>query len=125
MSQPPWAPQGKLLCEAGTRLRHSQTQTYRHINKNEIYCWLCNENEIENEFCFILECKSIVDLRKKYIPNYYYINRPKCSRFNQLMSSDKITVLLNVTKFTNEGFIFLSKVFLLMIKWFNLAHVAF
>ena len=77
---------------------------YRHVNRNERYCLLCNEDKIGDEFHFILECKALVDLRKKFIPKYYY-NRPNVLKFNQLMSSDKISLLLNVAKFTKEGFV--------------------
>ena len=68
---------------------------------------LCNEDKIGDEFHFILECKALADLRKKFIPKYHY-NRPNHAnvlKFNKLMSSDKISVLLNVAKFTKEGFV--------------------
>ena len=33
---------------------------YRHVNRNERYCLLCNEDKIGDEFHFILECKALV-----------------------------------------------------------------
>ena len=35
---------------------------------------LCSNGQIGDEFHFILECKSLENLRKKYLCKYYYQN---------------------------------------------------
>ena len=48
-------------------------------------CTLCNSGQIGDEFHFILDCKSLENLRKNYLCKYYYQN-PNIIKFNELMS---------------------------------------
>ena len=34
----------------------------------------CNDNDIEDEYHFILECSKYMEIRRKYIKPYYCIN---------------------------------------------------
>ena len=52
-----------------------ETGRYNNENRNNRLCTLCNFNDIEDEFHFILKCPFYHDLRIKYIKKYYY-NRP-------------------------------------------------
>ena len=48
--------------------------------------------KIGDEFHFILECKSLENLRKNYLCKYYYQN-PNIIKFNELMSTHKKKML--------------------------------
>jgi hypothetical protein len=43
------------------------------IDRNQIFCFCC-EDQIENEFHFILVCPTYTHLRENYIHNKYYNN---------------------------------------------------
>ena len=53
---------------------------------SERLCTLCNSGQIGDEFHFILECKSLENLRKNYLCKYYYEN-PNIIKFNEIMST--------------------------------------
>ena len=59
---------------------------------SERLCKLCNSGQIGDEFHFILECKSLENLRKKYLCKYYNQN-PNIIKFNELMSTHKKKML--------------------------------
>ena len=48
---------------------------------SERLCTLCNSGQIGDKFHFILECKSLENLRKNYLCKYYYQN-PNIIKFN-------------------------------------------
>ena len=48
---------------------------YLHLERNERVCSMCNSNDIEDEFHFILRCPSYNELRKNYTKQRYS-NRP-------------------------------------------------
>ena len=60
--------------------------------KSERLCTICNSGQIGDEFHFILECKSLKNLRKNYLCKYYYQN-PNIIKFNELMSTVGKTLL--------------------------------
>jgi len=73
----------KLLIETG---RH------HNIDRNERICPLCNCNDIEDEYHFILICPQYLEERIKYIPEFYY-KRPSMFKFIKLLNSSKKTTL--------------------------------
>jgi hypothetical protein len=46
---------------------------------------MCNNNDIEDEYHFILECSKYVEIGRKYIKPYYCIN-PSAFKLTQLLS---------------------------------------
>ena len=48
---------------------------YLNLERNQRVCSMCNSNDIEDEFHFILQCPAYNDLRKKFLKQRYY-NRP-------------------------------------------------
>ena len=48
-----------------------------------------NNNDIEDEYHFILECSKYAEIRRKYIKPYYCIN-PSAFKLTQLLSVQNI-----------------------------------
>ena len=48
-------------------------------------CTLCDHNDIEDEFHFILKCPFYSDIRKMYIKKYYY-QKPSTFKLVNLLS---------------------------------------
>ena len=94
------APYLKLLCldkhrAALAKLRLSShslaIETGRHscIPRENRKCFVCDLNDIEDEYHFIIICPFYRDLRKDYIPNYY-VRRPSMQKFIDLLKSTSV-----------------------------------
>jgi hypothetical protein len=59
---------------------------------------MCNNNDIEDEYHFILECSKYVEIRRKYIKTYYCIN-PSVLKLTRLLSVQNIKELNNLGKY--------------------------
>jgi hypothetical protein len=60
----------RYLCKFRT-INHKlpiETGRYKNIPRNERHCTLCKESLICDEFHIIFQCKTLVNLRKKYLP---------------------------------------------------------
>lgn len=49
-----------------------ETGRYDNLTRDCRKCDVCNLNEIEDEFHFLLICLSLRSLREKYVKKYYY-----------------------------------------------------
>ena len=45
---------------------------YQNKNRQDGLCESCTTQQIEDEFHFVLQCPKYVQLRKKYLNEYYY-----------------------------------------------------
>ena len=72
------------------------------IERNQRQCVLCN-SDIEDEYHFVLKCPTYNDIRAKYIKSVY-IRKPSMYKLIKLMSSEKKTELVNLSKFVIEAF---------------------
>jgi hypothetical protein len=68
------------------------------MQHNYRICNMCNNNDIEDEYHFILECSKFVEIRRKYIKPYYCIN-PSAFKITQLLSLQNIKELNNLGKY--------------------------
>ena len=86
---------------------HLRIQTARYvqdyIDRRQRYCIFCNNNEIEDEYHFILECNMYLTIRRKYISRYYYV-RPNMYKFCQLLKSTSKRTLFYLAKYIKEAF---------------------
>ena len=76
-----------------------------YYNKQEYdtcYCILCNGRQIENEYHFILECKALHDIRKKYIAEHYWSN-PSITKYKNLMQRTDKYCLTRLCKYIDEA----------------------
>ena len=64
-------------------------ETGRHysISRNERKCALCNLNDLEDEYHFILKCPFYLEERTKYISSYFSV-RPSMHKFLTLLNSN-------------------------------------
>ncbi len=80
---------------------------YQNIPRFHRFCNLCNEQIIGDEFHFILECKALADIRKLYIPIYYY-KYPNMIKFIEILSTNHTKLLFKISKFLQCTLIFLK-----------------
>ena len=88
-----------------------QTGRYagQRLERNKRVCLICNNNDIEDEYHFVLVCSEYKDIRKKYIKRYFY-NRPSVFKFVQLLQCQDKEVLFKIGKYIKEAFIFRNTV---------------
>jgi hypothetical protein len=77
----------------------------RHYNipRDERKCTLCNLNDLEDEFHFVLKCTAYVDLRRLYIPRYYYTHT-NVIKYISLMQSSNKKILKNLALYCFKAF---------------------
>uniref|UniRef100_A0A0N7ZBB2 Reverse transcriptase domain-containing protein n=1 Tax=Scylla olivacea TaxID=85551 RepID=A0A0N7ZBB2_SCYOL len=80
---------------------------YDSIDREERLCTLCRCNVVGDEYHILLSCPNdnIVELRNKYIPNYYR-NNPTVNKFIQLMQSKSQYILSNISLFLKATYNF-------------------
>ena len=71
---------------------------YANVDRDDRICILCNSNQIENEYHFLLTCPFYRDLRKTYLKRYYY-QWPTLNKFDNLMSITNRTIVINLAKY--------------------------
>ena len=75
-----------------------ETARWRNIPVNERKCMLCQQNDIGDEYHYLLKCEHFSEQRKQFIKKYYY-NKPNTIKFNQLMNLKNKTELIKLSKF--------------------------
>ena len=58
---------------------------------------------LEDEYHLIFECNRYTELRKKYIPKYYW-NRPSMFKLAELLNSTNIKLLRNISIYIFQAF---------------------
>lgn len=61
------------------------------VARNLRLCTICNSNDIEDEFHFVIVCDVYRDIRNKYIKKFYF-TRPSVLKFVQLINGSASTV---------------------------------
>ena len=84
-----------LYVETG---RWGRNRIERHLR----ICTLC-KNDVEDEYHFTLSCSVYADLRKQYIPLYYY-TRPSVKKFVELFTCSKKKTIRNLAVFAFKAF---------------------
>ncbi len=77
---------------------------YSNLPRHTRLCDICGEQEIGDEFHFLLKCPTLGVLRGKYIPKYYQV-RPNSLKFEALIGTKNKRLLLRVAKFVHEAFL--------------------
>lgn len=80
-----------------------ETGRHNNIPRSDRKCILCDLNDIEDEYHFILVCTKYIDLRKSYIPRYYYVN-PSMFKFIDLLKSERKSLLIKVAIYCDKAF---------------------
>ena len=76
----------------------------RHSNipRELRFCKVCNMQQTESEYHFLLECPAYNDLRVKFLPRYC-MSWPTLHKFDDLMKQNDNKALLNVAKFISAA----------------------
>ena len=69
-----------------------ETGRHRNIDRNDRKCTLCNLDQIEDEFHFILICPFYKDIRENYIRQFYY-RKPSMFKLIKLLNCSNINTL--------------------------------
>ena len=74
-----------------------ETGRYQGVLNVNTVCKFC-QNDIEDEFHFILKCPTYQNFRSKYIKSYFR-TRPSVFKLVQLLSTENVKELCNLGKF--------------------------
>jgi hypothetical protein len=75
-----------------------ETGRWHRIERQNRHCNLCQYQELGDEFHYILQCRSLVDIRKQFL-NPYFIHRINILKFGKLFQSKQKSKLKNLCKF--------------------------
>ena len=75
---------------------------YNQTDREVRYCTKCNNKLIGDEYHALLICQNqdILQLRNRYIPEYYRL-QPNNFKFVKLMQSGNVNLLINLAQFIN------------------------
>ena len=77
---------------------------YHNIPRENRKCVLCNLNQVESEFHFVMVCPLFTDLRRKYLPRFCW-NFASHQKFKLLLSSQSKKNIVNLAKFLYQAFL--------------------
>ena len=75
---------------------------YKNVLRPLRVCTLCDHNDIEDEFHFILKCPFYSDIRKMYIKQYIY-QKPSMFKLVNLLSTQNVKELCNLGNFLTKA----------------------
>ena len=77
-----------------------QQQRYMNIPRHERKCFLCDLDEIGDEYHYLFRCthQTIIENRLKFIPKYYR-TRPNILKFRDLLNSKSKSKLIKISRF--------------------------
>jgi hypothetical protein len=87
-----------LKFRTGNHFFPCETGRWENIDISERKCFLCDKNDIGDEFHYLLTCPFFNNLRKQFIKRYYYVN-PNILKFIDLMTLKPSKQLTQLCKF--------------------------
>jgi len=95
------------ICRFRTTNHHLPVETgrWRHIERENRFCHLCNCQKLGDEYHYILECSSLFEKRKQYLPKYF-LKRHNIIKFSELIKTKKRSLLhklCNFIKYINKS----------------------
>ena len=75
--------------------------SYFNKERKERICNLCNLEDIGDEYHYVLKCPIFDDLRKLYIPKYFYV-KPSVYKFIELMKMEDKHTLFKMARFFKD-----------------------
>ena len=79
------------------------------IPREHRLCTVCNQKKVEDEFHFLLQCPIYDELRRLYIPSFFY-NYPTYDKLSLLINTLNKTLLLNLSKFLYHAWRYRSQI---------------
>ena len=71
---------------------------WKNIERENRKCELCENNEIGDEYHYILNCRYFKEVRNKYVKKRFTV-RPNAITFKELMGTKNKINLVNLCKF--------------------------
>ncbi len=89
----------------GTHGLRVETGRYgrNRIERNQRYCPLCETQDIEDSYHFIIVCPALTQIRNKYIARYYRV-RPSVFKFTSLLATCNRKTILNLCKYLKDAY---------------------
>ena len=84
-------------------LNYVETGRHQNIVRDQRKCVLCNLNDIEDEYHFVIKCPYYADIRNTLIPTYYR-SRPSMFKFIELLNCSNKIVLRKLAIFCLKCF---------------------
>ena len=78
-------------------------ELFKKKTRNERMCFMCEANDIGDEYHYLMLCPAFKDLRTLYLPKYYR-ERPSVFKFIQLMQVESGPLLVKVARFFQRYF---------------------
>ena len=80
-----------------------EVYSWSYFNKprNERKCNLCNLEDIGDEYHYVMRCPIFDELRKLYIPKYFFV-RPSVFKFVELMKMEDKHTLFKMARFFKD-----------------------
>ena len=75
-----------------------ETGRWHDVPYNERKCTLCNQNELGDDFHYLMKCSFFETKRKALLRPIYY-NRPYIIKFQDLLNCNRKTILTKLSKF--------------------------
>ena len=97
----------KIICRFRTsnhRLPIERGRFYG-INREDRTCEFCNSDKICDEFHFVLECNTLIDIRQTFLPPYCQ-NHPNHIKFKNIMSDTSSNISNELAKYLKAAFKF-------------------
>ena len=80
---------------------------YYGINREDRTCEFCNSDKICDEFHFVLECNTLIDIRQTFLPPYCQ-NHPNHVKFKNIMSDTSSNIYNELAKYLKAAFKFFN-----------------
>ena len=75
---------------------------YANVVRHQRFCNICNERKLGDEYHFIMECVSLDDIRRTYLPRYIVRHRNTLA-FTRLMTTSSVRTKTQLCRFIIEG----------------------
>ena len=75
---------------------------YANLPKYQRLCTICDEDQVGDEYHFLMECPTLENFRDKYIPRYFRTHQ-NFFKYSTLLSLRKKKEMFSLSKFVYEG----------------------
>jgi hypothetical protein len=88
----------RLRCLSHSLLILIEVGRRQNIDRESRICVLCDSNDIEDEFHFVLNCNFFIELRSKYLP-FWVLTRPTRPKLYSLLNTEDSRTLVGLAAF--------------------------
>ena len=81
----------------------TETGWWHYVPYNKRKCTLCNQNDLGDDFHYLMKCSFFETERKEFLRPYYY-NRCNIIKFQDLLNFNSNTILTKLSKFMKNNY---------------------